>query len=166
MRYFARMGDDEREYTFERCDDRLIVRSGDKIADMGLAQVGKAEVLSLILDGASFDIVTDVQGRDVSVQVHGERYCVQVEDERERVAAAVAGNKPAGKSELRASMPGIVVDVQVAVGDHVEEGQTMIVLEAMKMQNPLAAGVAGTVTRLLVKAGEAVAAGTLLAELE
>ena len=166
MKYLARMGDDEREYTFERHDDILVARSGDRMVEICLAQVGEGEALSLIIDGESFDIVADVRGRDVSVQVHGERYAIQVEDERERAAAAVAGNKVGGKRELRASMPGIVVDVQVAVGDAVEEGQTMIVLEAMKMQNPLGADSAGTVTRLLVKAGETVAAGALLAEIE
>ena len=110
--------------------------------------------------------MAEVRGRDVAVQVHGERYAMTVEDERELAAARVAGNKPGGKRELRASMPGIVVDVQVAVGDKVEEGQTLIVLEAMKMQNPLGADASGTVIRLLVSAGETVAAGALLAEIE
>jgi biotin carboxyl carrier protein len=100
------------------------------------------------------------------VQVRGERYSVCVEDERERAAAEVAGKKQGGKRELRASMPGIVVDVQAAVGDVVEEGQTMVVLEAMKMQNPLAAEAPGKVVRVLVKAGDAVASGALLVEVE
>lgn len=166
MRYLARMGDEEREFTFERHDDILVARSGDRVIEICIAQVGEGEALSLIVDGESFDIVAEVRGRDVAVQVHGERYAMTVEDERERAAARVAGNKPGGKRELRASMPGIVVDVQVAVGDQVEEGQTMIVLEAMKMQNPLGADSPGTVTRLLVHAGETVAAGALLAEIE
>ena len=166
MKYLARMGDDEREYWFERHDDILVARSGDRMVEMRLAQVGEGEAMSLLIDGESYDIVTDVRGRDVSVQLHGERYAMQVEDERERAAAQVAGNKQGGKRELRASMPGIVVDVQVAVGDKVEEGQTMVVLEAMKMQNPLGAEAPGTVTKLLVKAGETVAAGALLAEIE
>ena len=63
-------------------------------------------------------------------------------------------------------MPGIVVDVQAVVGDVVEEGQTMVVLEAMKMQNPLAADAPGKVVRVLVKAGDAVASGALLVEVE
>lgn len=65
-----------------------------------------------------------------------------------------------------APMPGVVVDVKVAVGDEVEEGQTLVVLEAMKMQNPLAAEGPGKVTKVVVAAGEAVAAGALLAEIE
>jgi biotin carboxyl carrier protein len=166
MKYLSRIGDDEREYTFERREDILIARSGDRMIEISLAQVGNGEALSMIIDGESYDVVADIRGREVAVQVHGERYAMQVEDERERAAAQVAGNKQGGKCQLRASMPGIVVEVQVAVGDQVEEGQTMVVLEAMKMQNPLGAEGPGTVTKLLVEAGETVAAGALLAEIE
>jgi biotin carboxyl carrier protein len=63
-------------------------------------------------------------------------------------------------------MPGIVVEVRIAEGDAVEEGQTLVVLEAMKMQNPLAAEAPGKVTRVVCKKGEAVAAGALLLEIE
>ena len=166
MKYFAKLGDEEREYMFERRGARLIARSAGHTFELDIALVGEGEALSAIVDGVSYDIVIDVQGNDVTVQMRGERYQVQVEDERERAAAAVAGNKQSGKRELRAAMPGVVVDVRVAVGDEVEEGQTMIVLEAMKMQNPLAADGAGTVSKLAVAAGEAVAAGALLAEIE
>jgi biotin carboxyl carrier protein len=78
----------------------------------------------------------------------------------------VGGAKPGGKRELRAAMPGIVADLKVKEGESVAEGQTLVVLEAMKMQNPLAAEHAGVVTRVLCKKGEAVAAGALLIELE
>ncbi|HEB52636.1 MAG TPA: acetyl-CoA carboxylase biotin carboxyl carrier protein subunit [bacterium] len=166
MKYVAKIGDDEREFTFERHGDRLIARSGEQTFELDIVQVGEGEALSAIVDGVSYDIVTDVDGRDVTVQLRGERYSVQVEDERERAAAAVAGNRQGGRRELRAAMPGIVVDVRVAVGEQVEEGQTLVVLEAMKMQNPLSAEGDGTVTKVAVEAGQAVAAGALLVEIE
>ncbi|MGK0206026.1 MAG: hypothetical protein ACI9S9_005119, partial [Planctomycetota bacterium] len=74
MKYLSRMGDDEREYTFERREDILIARSGDRIVEISLAQVGEGEALSMIIDGESYDIVAEIRGRDVAVQVHGERY--------------------------------------------------------------------------------------------
>jgi len=63
-------------------------------------------------------------------------------------------------------MPGVVVAIKVAEGDAVGEGQTLIVLEAMKMQHPLVAEADGMVVRMLCRPGEVVAAGALLAEIE
>lgn len=166
MRYLAKFGDDEREYVFERRGGRLLAHVDGRQLELDIAAIGDGEALSLIVDGRSYDVVADVQRHEVTVQVRGDRYVVQVEDERERAAAQVASNKGSGKRELRAAMPGVVVDVAVAVGDVVEEGQTLVVLEAMKMQNPLAAESAGAVTKILVEVGQAVAAGALLAEIE
>lgn len=166
MKYEAKLGDKVRVFEFKWDDELLIATSGDRVAALDVSLVGDGEALSLLVDGQSFDIVTDVQGQDVTVQVRGERYEVHVVDERERAAAEVAGNRASGKRELRAAMPGIVVDVKVAVGDDVEEGQTLVVLEAMKMQNPLSAEGPGKVTKIAVAPGEAVAAGALLAEIE
>ncbi len=73
----------------------------------------------------------------------------------ERAAAAIAGS-------LSAPMPGKVVKVLVKVGDEVAAGATLVILEAMKMEQPVKAGVAGTVTKLAVAAGEQVAAEQLL----
>ncbi len=74
----------------------------------------------------------------------------------ERGPAAVEGS-------LIAPMPGKVVKLLVAVGDAVAAGAPLMILEAMKMEQPVKAGVAGTVTRLAVAAGEQVAARQLLA---
>ena len=166
MKYEAKLGDEVREVEFKWDDELLIARSGDHVAALDVSQVGDGEALSLLVNGEIFDIVTDVQGQEVTVQVRGERYVVHVVDERERAAAEVAGNKDSGKRELRAAMPGVVVDVKVAVGDKVEEGQTMVVLEAMKMQNPLSSEGPGEVTKVVVSAGDPVAAGALLVEIE
>ncbi len=67
-----------------------------------------------------------------------------------------------GEEEIRALMPGRVVEVRVAEGDSVAEGQVLIVLEAMKMQNEIRAEGAGIVTRCAVSAGEAVDGGALM----
>ncbi len=61
-----------------------------------------------------------------------------------------------GSDQVLASMDGGMVDVMVKVGDVVEVGQTLAVLEAMKMEHPLKAGVAGTISEVLVQAGDQV----------
>ncbi len=166
MKYLTKLDGVERETTIERIGGKLVARSGDHSRQLDLALVGDGETFSLLVDGRSYDVVADVDRETVTIQMLGQRFVVHVEDERERAAHAVAGNKASGKQELRAAMPGIVIDVKAAVGDVVEPGQTLVVLEAMKMQNPLAAEAAGKVTRVLCKKGEAVAAGALLLELE
>lgn len=166
MKYLTRLGGEEREFVIERHGDALTARCGDKTYALDLRLVGDGSTFSLLVDGRSYDVVADVDREEVAIQVVGQRFAVHVEDERERAAHAVSGPKQGGKRELRASMPGIVIDVKVAVGDQVEEGKTMVVLEAMKMQNPLGAEAAGKVTRIVCKKGEAVAAGALLLEME
>ncbi len=166
MKYTTKMDGVEREFEFVREGGRLIARGGGVDRTLDLALVGDGATFSLLVDGRSYDVVADVDRDKVFVQVLGQRFVVVVEDERERAAHAVAGNKKAGKQELRAAMPGIVIDVKVKVGDEVEEGRTLVVLEAMKMQNPLAAEQKGKVTRIVCNKGEAVAAGALLVELE
>lgn len=166
MKYFTQFGGQQREFTIERHGGQLLARSGERTFVLDLSLIGDGGAFSLLVDGKSYDVLADVEREQVTLQMLGERHVVHVEDERERAAHSVAGHKHGGVQELRAAMPGIVVAVKVAAGDAVDEGQTLVVLEAMKMQNPLAAEHAGKVKRVLCKPGETVASGALLLELE
>ena len=103
-----------------------------------------------------------------SLWIDGYRFDVEALDERTRqirdVAAASA--PPSGPAPIVAPMPGLVVRVRVAVGDRVEAGQGVVVMEAMKMENELRATAPGVVRSIEVEAGTAVEKGTLLVELE
>ena len=106
--------------------------------------------------------------RPVEVVVDGWRFELLVEDEaraalrerasRDRTAAGSAG----GPLEIRAIIPGRIVSVAVAPGDTVEAGQTLLAVEAMKMQNELRAPRAGTVTHMPVGTGSTVELGDVL----
>ncbi len=65
-----------------------------------------------------------------------------------------------------AHITGIVWSVEVSPGDHVEEGDTVLMLESMKMEMPVEAEQAGTVSRILVAEGQSVSQGDPLVELE
>jgi acetyl-CoA carboxylase biotin carboxyl carrier protein len=67
---------------------------------------------------------------------------------------------------VNAHIAGTVWKVEVSVGDSVSEGQTVVILESMKMEMPVEAPAAGRVTRILVAPGQAVAEGSALVELE
>lgn len=67
---------------------------------------------------------------------------------------------------LKSPMPGTVVSMAVNVGDTVHEGQELAVVEAMKMQNSLHAGLSGTVKKVNFKAGDKVGEGDIMVEIE
>ncbi|MFJ2741778.1 acetyl/propionyl/methylcrotonyl-CoA carboxylase subunit alpha [Streptomyces sp. NPDC087440] len=79
------------------------------------------------------------------------------------VAATLTGAAHSGADALTAPMPGTVTVVKVAVGDHVDAGQSLLVVEAMKMEHVIAAPHSGTVAELDVKAGATVAMDQVLA---
>ena len=107
----------------------------------------------------------------VEVVIDGWRFEVDVEDDararlRERATSARSATAGGGPLELRAIIPGRVVSVDVAMGDAVDAGGRLLVVEAMKMQNELRATRAGTVTRIAVAAGQTVERGDVLLVLE
>jgi geranyl-CoA carboxylase alpha subunit len=86
-----------------------------------------------------------------------------LEDTTQQPATAAGG---AGSGQVKASMDGAIVEVLVKEGDTVEAGQTLVVLEAMKMEHPLKAGISGTVTAINCLAGQQVKSKQLLATVE
>jgi biotin carboxyl carrier protein len=72
-------------------------------------------------------------------------------------ATTTSGPVPTGEpGEVRAPLPGTVVEINVAQGDNVTQGQVLCVLEAMKMNNPIQATQAGTVRRIMISLGQQV----------
>ena len=110
--------------------------------------------------------------RAIEVVVDGWRFELLVEDEaraslRERASrdrASVGG--AGGPLEIRAIIPGRIASVAVAPGDTVQAGQTLLAVEAMKMQNELRAPRAGTVKAVAVGSGSTVELGDVLVVLE
>jgi biotin carboxyl carrier protein len=117
-------------------------------------------------DGASFPVTYQRQGRrDWTLAVGEHEFELEVLTPVEAVENGTgAGGR--GPSRIEAPIPGKVVAVQVAVGDEVEPGRPLVVLEAMKMENELLAEQAGRVAAVHVEPGQTVDRGTPLVELE
>lgn len=137
--------------------------SGERIDDAVVIDHGRT--VSLRRHGKMF--VVDLTPRDAKrlrALVNGKGGLVELLDELGAAAAEQAG---AGASvrELRAEMPGLVLDVKCAKGDHLEAGDPAIVLEAMKMQNELSSPGVGIVEEIYVEPGQSVESGALLLRL-
>jgi len=124
-----------------------------------LGSVG-AETRALV-DGRPVEASVRREAETIVVEYRGRRYEYRVRDARAPKIARRRHELEA-RGELHAPMPGLVVEILTALGDRVEAGSPIVVVEAMKMQNALPAPLSGRVTALSVAAGTPVESGALL----
>jgi biotin carboxyl carrier protein len=123
--------------------------------------------ISMIVDTESYSVQLDQVDPAVKVHVRGSTYPLEILDERRlRMRRAAGKFTLEGKQTITSPMPGKVVKVLAKEGDVVKEGQGVVVVEAMKMENELSSPKGGTVTQLLVVEGQAVEGGAKLAVIE
>jgi biotin carboxyl carrier protein len=132
---------------------------------LGAVEQVEPGVYSVLLDGASFETRVIETPEALSVEVCGRRFTVEVRDPRD-TGRESATSLTSGRQKVTAPMPGKVVRVLVNVGDSVDAGQGLVVVEAMKMQNEMKASRPGRVIELRASAGDTVAVGDPLVVLE
>ena len=130
-------------------------------------------------------VIGDIEENIAHVEVNGTHYTVEMEKKPKAApapkpvarpaakpaaapAAAPAAKPAAGgaKSGVKSPLPGVILDIKVNVGDAVKKGQTIIILEAMKMENSINADKDGKVAAINVSKGESVLEGTDLVIIE
>jgi pyruvate carboxylase subunit B len=164
VKYFTRVG--QHEYEIEIVGEQVFV-DGERI-EVDLRQSGAPELYSLLFNGRSYEMLIEAERFNYGVTLRGERFEVQVEDERTR--RLNAGRKlpamPAGELAVTAPIPGLVVKVLVNAGDAIQEGQALVILEAMKMENEIRALRSGVIKKVEVAAGQRVEQNGILLVLE
>lgn len=125
--------------------------------------------------------VGDIEDNNVRVEVNGTPYTVELEKQNKpkikpvvrtastTPAAPAAVTRPASvgsKSGIKSPLPGVILEIKVKEGDTVKRGQTLLVLEAMKMENDIKADRDGKVTAIKVSKGESIFEGTDLIIIE
>jgi biotin carboxyl carrier protein len=124
-------------------------------------------VFTVILNGRVYACTLEKPpGGATEVIVNGQRIAVTIQDPKRLSHNAGAAGHAGGRAVLTSPMPGKVVRVMCAAGDEVAEGQGLLVVEAMKMQNEVQAPRAGKVTEIKVTEGQTVNAGEVLAIVE
>ena len=166
MRYFVRIGEEEYEVLLDA--DGVHIDGVDVAAQVTPIE-GTPVRMVTIGDAVHRVVIRQTAGRGAyTLWLDGFRFDVEALDERTRAirerTATSAG--PTGPAPILAPMPGLIVRVNAQVGDAVQAGQGLVVMEAMKMENELRAQAAGRVKAVLVSPGTAVEKGALLIELE
>jgi biotin carboxyl carrier protein len=119
--------------------------------------------ISILLGGQSFEIsVTPSPDGKLKLQTGTQEFTAEVIDPRAWSGRRHGNVEAEGRQQIVAPMPGKVVRLLVKAGDHVEAGQGLLVVEAMKMQNEIRSPKSGTVERVLAREGQPVNAGEVL----
>lgn len=161
MKYYARIG--TAEYEVDISQDGNITIDGEPTS-VDLCQSGVPELYSVLFGGRSYDMLIESGRFEYIITFQGEQFHVQIEDERNRKlnTGRKAPSVPHGELAIKAPIPGLVVKVLVAEGDEIEDGQPLVILEAMKMENEIRSIRAGTVQSVKVEAGQRVEQNEIL----
>ncbi len=141
------IGDEPRNYEFEEDNGRFYLRRGTKLHK---------------IDNVKFD------GSLIEFSMDGNWYKVSVKDEEELLLDRLGFKTGSSGTEgaLTSPMPGKILDIMVSVGDEVEKGQRVAILEAMKMENELKAPIGGVIKSVDVEVGQSVEKKTPILEIE
>lgn len=164
MKYYVAWAGATREVEVRLVQGRTQVYVDGQPHEADVAVAGDDGLLSLLLDGASYTFAARFEDGVAVLSFHDREVRVKLEDERTRAAHAATGGPRAavGRAEVKSVMPGVVKEVRVSAGARVEAGQSLLILEAMKMENEVKAPLGGVIEALPVRAGQAVEKGALL----
>jgi len=167
VKFWVTLEDHSAEVEFHTEGGRLVLDLEGRKLEADFLRLPDGEVYSLLVDGHSYEVGVALSGEGVDVTYHGARWPVEVRHPLEKLLQSQKRESGAAVVEtVIAPMPGLLVAYRVKLGDRVEPGQSVAVVEAMKMQNELTARRGGIVSELLAAERASVAAGQPLLRLK
>ena len=169
MHYTVHVGSEVREIELEagNAPGTFVVKMGGRTLPVAVRTTADGSLV-LDIEGRSTEAyVVRARGAAATVCTGGQALevtCRTAMEEELARSAEAAGEKV--ELQVRSNMPGKIVEIKVAPGDVVAAGQTLVILEAMKMENAIQSKGAARVKHIAVKPGQAVDSGALLVELE
>jgi glutaconyl-CoA/methylmalonyl-CoA decarboxylase subunit gamma len=163
-KYRLRLGDADHEVEVESSDGGAFeITVGGRTLSVNLQRINESARYSVIVDGKPYDIFAEETPLGFHIVIGGETILIGTQTGRRGKGGADSLDADAsGEWVLKSPMAGVVRDIRVSADDEVAEGQVLIVVEAMKMQNELHARRAGTVKAVYVSVGQRVDQGTPL----
>lgn len=152
MKYITTI--DNQPLTIE-IDDLEQLTLGGKKVNYDFQPSSDPTLFSLLMGNKSYELRVTPGDEGYTVQLDGGHFDVQVADERTHRLAGVKGRLASGTGEIiiKSPMPGVIIDLLVKAGDPVEQGQTLLILESMKMHNELKAPRKAMVKEVRVEVG-------------
>jgi biotin carboxyl carrier protein len=141
----------------------------DKLFNGDIKQVGPYSY-NIIYNGESMNVevlVSDAKSKKHQLKINGKVVDIQLEDKYDELLKKLGMDAASSQKigDLKAPMPGLVVNIPVAEGDVIKKGDVLLILEAMKMENALKAVADATVKKIMVKTGQAVEKNQVLIQL-
>lgn len=153
-----------------KANELVLFFTEKEIEDADLIQTGPDQ-FNLIRNARSVSariIDYDAPAKKVKVEVDGEFYNIEIKNGLDQMLDKMGFSNVSAKhvKEIKAPMPGLVLDIAVAIGQEVNEGDRILILEAMKMENSITIHAKATIKKILVAKGQPVEKGQVLVELE
>jgi len=159
---------EKRSYKVKQGEEKGQVLLNGEVVKVDILPVGDRQY-HMIMDGKSYEI-EEVDNADgpLTMKINGRLYHPSVKDDTDLLLERLGMNLTSKKalSELKAPMPGLVLDIKCEPGQEIKEGQALIVLEAMKMENVLKAPADVVVKNIPVDKGQAIDKNAILITFE
>ena len=152
---------DDREFRLNLTQTKqndIVVSMGKNKYRVSVEFLGADEIL-LNIDGRVHDVIVTANNTSYTVYVNGRRFQIEKKSALQILGAKTEKQR---KANVNTSMPGRIVKILMKEGDAVEEGQAVLILEAMKMQNEIKSPQQGRISKICPQAGESVETGALL----
>jgi len=158
-----------RSFDIEVKDDGSLLLNGEAVALD--AVLTNRDSWNVIMENKSFNVKLlsfDMDAKQLLLMVDDEEFQIAINDELDDLLSkmGMSGGGSAEMEDVRAPMPGLVLNVMVEPGQEIKEGDPLVILEAMKMENVIKATGDGIIGKVLVSNQDAVEKNQILIEME
>ncbi len=169
LKYYAKLKNSEQEYEIEVDEANnkscfYVSIDGEK-HDVDFHKTS-TNLYSIIIDNKSYEVDISQDNAQFEILRNGDLFNVELMDEMKKMLKEKEALSLSGRQVLEAQMPGAIMKILVNIGDEVKEGDPLLILIAMKMENEITSPISGTVKEIFVEEAGTVSSGDKLVIIE